>query len=127
VGREILVARLKKEAFVTDEQRIRVLEHRVRELQSAVVGIVKHLGIEHDLAASERTRLDDIRLTGDVDAPTERLIGQYSEPRHSVAAPRRRLSFAKRSGPCVFAGDRPATRAGSASAAWCDQPARVVR
>ncbi len=31
---------------MTDDERITMLEHRVRELQTAVVTIVRHLGIE---------------------------------------------------------------------------------
>jgi hypothetical protein len=54
---------------------------RVRELQTAVVAIAKHLGIEEQMAAAERARLDDIKLKGE--APDERLLELYSTPLHS--------------------------------------------
>jgi hypothetical protein len=66
---------------VTDDERITKLEHRVRELQTAVVTIVRHLGIEDHLAAVERARLDEIRALGET--PDERLIELYSTPPHS--------------------------------------------
>jgi hypothetical protein len=61
-----------------------VLEHvqnRVRELQTAVVAIVRHFGIEDQVAAPQRTRLGEIRAK--VEAPTERLIELYSAPPRS--------------------------------------------
>jgi hypothetical protein len=61
---------------MTDAERITRLEHRVRELQTAVVAIVRDLGIENQVAAAERTRLDEIRAKGD--SPDERLIELYS-------------------------------------------------
>jgi hypothetical protein len=64
---------------VSNDQRIELLEHRVRELQTAVVAIVRHLGIEHDVAAVERARLDEIRLAEEPEAPRERLIALYSK------------------------------------------------
>jgi hypothetical protein len=66
---------------MTDEERITRLEHRVRELQTAVVAIVRHLGIEDQVAAAERTRLGEIRAKGET--PTERLIELYSTPPRS--------------------------------------------
>jgi hypothetical protein len=66
---------------MTDAERITRLEHRVRELQTAVVAIVRHLGIEDQVAAAERTRLGEIRAKGE--APTERLIVLYSTPPRS--------------------------------------------
>jgi hypothetical protein len=63
---------------MSDDVRIERLEHRVRELQTAVVQILKHLGIEHEAAEAERARLDQIRLEGTDEAPTERLIELYS-------------------------------------------------
>ena len=60
------------------DQRIELLEHRVRELQTAVVAIIRHLGIEHQVAEAERARLDDIRLNREPDSPGERLLGLYS-------------------------------------------------
>jgi hypothetical protein len=66
---------------MTDAERITRLEHRVRELQTAVVAIVRHLGIEDQVAAAERTRLGEIRAKGE--APTERLIELYSTPPRS--------------------------------------------
>lgn len=64
-----------------DDERITRLEHRVRELQTAVLAIVRHLGIEDHVAAAERARLDEIKAKGDV--PDERLIELYSTPPHS--------------------------------------------
>jgi hypothetical protein len=52
-----------------------MLEHRVRELQTAVVTLVKHLELERDVVAAERKRLDEIRLSGEADAPVHRLMG----------------------------------------------------
>ena len=66
---------------MTDDERITKLEHRVRELQTAVVTIVRHLGIEDHLGAVERARLDEIRALGET--PDERLIELYSTPPHS--------------------------------------------
>jgi hypothetical protein len=48
---------------MSNDERIELLEHRVRELQTAVVEIVQDLAIEHDVAAVERARSDEIRLT----------------------------------------------------------------
>ena len=62
---------------MTDDQRITLLEHRVRELQTAVAAIVHELGIEQRLLALELTRLDEIRRTGEAEAPTARLIELY--------------------------------------------------
>jgi hypothetical protein len=67
---------------VSDDQRIRVLEHRVRELQTAVVAIVRELGIEQRLVALELTRLEEIRRTGEAEAPTTRLIELYGGTQH---------------------------------------------
>jgi hypothetical protein len=58
------------------EERLERLEHRVRELQTAVVAIVRHLGIEDHVAAAERSRLDEIRSLGE--SPHERLLELYS-------------------------------------------------
>jgi hypothetical protein len=66
---------------MTDDERITKLEHRVRELQTAVVAIVHHLGLEDHVAAAERARLDDIKFKGD--APDERLLELYRTPPHS--------------------------------------------
>jgi len=63
---------------MSDNERITKLEHRVRELQTAVVTIVGHLGIEHDANAAERARLDEIRAKGD--APSEHLSELYATP-----------------------------------------------
>lgn len=67
---------------MSDDQRIRVLEHRVRELQTAVVAIVRELGIEQRLVALELTRLEEIRRTGEAEAPTTRLIELYGGTQH---------------------------------------------
>lgn len=62
---------------MTDEERITRLEHRVRELQTAVVALVHHLQLEREVAGAERGRLDEIRAMGDA-APTKSLLEQYS-------------------------------------------------
>lgn len=62
---------------MTDEERITRLEHRVRELQTAVVALVHHLSLEHEVAGEEKRRLDEIRALGDA-APTKSLLEQYS-------------------------------------------------
>ncbi len=54
------------------------LEDRVRELQSAVAVIVRHLGIEREVTAAERARLDMIRTEGKL--PSEHLSEIYSRP-----------------------------------------------
>lgn len=61
---------------MNDAERITRLEHRVRELQTAVVAIIRHLEIETQVTAAERARLDEIRAKGD--SPDERLIELYS-------------------------------------------------
>lgn len=68
------------------EQRIELLEQsndlllsRVRELQTAVATLVKRLGMEQDVEKVERAKLDQIRLTGEADAPTDRLLLLYSQ------------------------------------------------
>lgn len=63
---------------MSDDPRITKLEHRVRELQTAVVAIVRHLGIEGQVAAAERARLGEIASRGET--PEERLIELYSTP-----------------------------------------------
>jgi len=54
----------------------------VRELQTAVVAIVRELGIEQRLVALELTRLEEIRRTGEAEAPTTRLIELYGGTQH---------------------------------------------
>ena len=66
---------------MTDDERITLLEHRVRELQTAVVTIVRHLGSERDVTAAERARLDEVSAKGDV--PVEHLSELYANPPHS--------------------------------------------
>jgi len=66
---------------MSDDERITKLEHRVRELQTAVVAIVRHLGIEDHVAAAERARLEEIRAKGET--PDARLLELYSTPPHS--------------------------------------------
>lgn len=66
---------------MTNDWRITRLEHRVHELQTAMVVIVRHLGIEDQLAAAERARLDEIRVTGET--PRERLLELLMAPPHS--------------------------------------------
>jgi hypothetical protein len=66
---------------MTNDWRITRLEHRVHELQTAVVVIIRHLGIEDQVAAAERARLDQIRVRGEV--PRERLLELYATRPHS--------------------------------------------
>ena len=66
---------------MTDQERITKLEHRVRELQTAVVTLVRHLGLEHRVASAERARLEEISVKGET--PDERLIELYSTPPRS--------------------------------------------
>ncbi|MGO9320038.1 MAG: hypothetical protein ACLQBY_04430 [Solirubrobacteraceae bacterium] len=63
---------------MTDDERITMLEHRVRELQTAVATIVRHLGIEQEVTAAERARLDEIRAKGNT--PSEHLSELYAAP-----------------------------------------------
>jgi hypothetical protein len=60
---------------MTNEERIERLEHRVRELQTAVVTMVETLGARERIAAAERARLDEIPFRGA--APTQRLPELY--------------------------------------------------
>jgi hypothetical protein len=66
---------------MANDWRITRLEHRVHELQSTLVVIVRHLEIEDQVAAAERRRLDQIRVIGEV--PRERLLELFSKPPHS--------------------------------------------
>jgi len=66
---------------VSAEERIALLEHRVRELQTAVVALVRHFGLEGEVGEAERERLDAIRLSGEREVPSERLIELYSQRR----------------------------------------------
>jgi len=68
---------------MSEDQRIELLEHRVRELQTAVVAIIGHLGIEREVAAFERSRLEEIRVRREAEAPRERLIELYGGSLHS--------------------------------------------
>jgi hypothetical protein len=65
---------------MSNEDRIRLLEHRVRELQTAVVAIVRYLGIGRQVAEVERAQLDEIRLSRDPESPRERIIELYRGP-----------------------------------------------
>jgi hypothetical protein len=67
---------------VSDDQRIRLLERRVRELQTAVVAIVRELGIEQRLVALELARLEEIKRAGEAEAPSARLIELYGGSQH---------------------------------------------
>lgn len=71
------------EVVVSAEDRIALLEHRVRELQTAVVALVRHFGLEGEVGEAERARLDAIRLSGEREVPSERLIELYSQRRGS--------------------------------------------
>lgn len=64
---------------MTSDERLERLEHRVRELQTAVATIVRQLKIEDQVGAAERARLDEIRLADEPEAPVSRLITLYSE------------------------------------------------
>jgi hypothetical protein len=68
---------------MTEDERITRLEHRVRELQTAVVAIVRHFEIEDHVAAVERARLDEVKVKGEV--PHERLLELYETPPHHKA------------------------------------------
>jgi hypothetical protein len=61
-----------------DEQ-VATLDDRVRELQTAVASIVRHFGLEHDVNAAERARLDEIKAKGD--SPSEHLSEIYGKGR----------------------------------------------
>jgi hypothetical protein len=63
---------------MTDDERIARLEHRVRELQTAIVLLIRRLGLEREVAEVERARLDELRLQREPEAPSERLIELYS-------------------------------------------------
>jgi len=63
---------------MTNDWRITRLEHRVHELQVAIVVILRHLEIEEKAAAAERARLDQSRIKGEV--PRDRLLEMYSAP-----------------------------------------------
>jgi hypothetical protein len=65
---------------MTTDERIERLEHRVRELQTAVVAIIEHLDIRERVAAAERARLDEIPFKGE--APDERLPELYKPAPH---------------------------------------------
>ena len=62
---------------MTSEERIALLEHRVRELQTAVAAIVRHLGINHLIDAAERARLDEVKARGDL--PSQHLSELYDK------------------------------------------------
>ena len=64
---------------MTSVDSIETIEDRVRELQSAVAVIIRHLGIEHQVTAAERARLDLIRVEGK--HPSEHLSELYSRPK----------------------------------------------
>jgi hypothetical protein len=66
---------------VRPEEKIERLEHRVRELQTAVVALIDHLELQRQIAEVERARLDEIRLSGEGEAPTTRLVELYERPR----------------------------------------------
>lgn len=61
-----------------NDERIARLEHRVRELQTAMALVIRRLGIERKAAEAERARLDELRLEGHAEAPDERLLELYS-------------------------------------------------
>jgi hypothetical protein len=61
---------------MTREERIVTLEHRVRELQTAVATLVRYLRVEHEVGAAERAHLDEIRMGVD-DVPSRHLSELY--------------------------------------------------
>jgi len=65
---------------VTTEEKIERLEHRVRELQTAVVAVIDHLELQRRIAEVERARLDEIRLSGEGEVPRSRLVELYATP-----------------------------------------------
>lgn len=60
---------------MTDGESLETLEDRVRELQTAVAAIVRHLGMEREVTAAERARLDEIGAKGKF--PSEHLSELY--------------------------------------------------
>ncbi len=71
---------MSEQGTMTNDWRITRLEHRVHELQTAVLVLVRHLGLEEQLAAAERARLDEIRVKGEV--PRDRLLELHSAQPH---------------------------------------------
>ena len=67
---------------MTREERIVMLEHRVRELQTAVATLVRYLRLEHEVDGAERAHLDELRRGID-DVPSRHLSELYD--RHSQA------------------------------------------
>ena len=65
---------------MTADDKIQRLEHRVHELQTAVAEIIDHFGLQDRIAAVERARLDELRLTGEPEAPVNRLMVLYERP-----------------------------------------------
>ena len=68
---------------MSSDLRIELLEHRVRELQTAVAAIIQHLGIEERVTEVERARLEEMRRAGEREAPTERLVELYGAHLHT--------------------------------------------
>lgn len=62
---------------------IELLEHRVRELQTAVATLVRQLGLQQQVAAAERAELDLIHRRAHDDVPSSRLIELYTAPPHA--------------------------------------------
>jgi hypothetical protein len=60
---------------VNEAERIERLEHRVRELQTAVLTMVRELDLVESVASAERARLDEVRFRGE--RPDERLLELY--------------------------------------------------
>jgi len=60
---------------MTNPEPAATLEERVRELQTAVATIVRHLGLESEATAAERARLDEVKAKGDF--PSEHLSELY--------------------------------------------------
>jgi len=66
---------------MSDDERISSLEHRVRELQTAVAAMVRHFGIEYEIDAAERARIDKIGAEGNV--PSRHVSELYARGFHA--------------------------------------------
>jgi len=64
-----------------NDEQAATLEERVRELQTAVATLVRHLGLEQDVNAAERARLDLVKAKGDF--PSEHLSEIYDKQQQS--------------------------------------------
>jgi hypothetical protein len=65
---------------MSDAERIERLEHRVRELQTAVLTLVRELDLVEPVVCAERARLDEVKFRGE--RPDERLLVLYGAGEH---------------------------------------------